>query len=88
MISDTIVKDLYRKIRAGEIEQGKKNYVFALKGGGSYQVEATNEKEAWDMLEALEKKVSSLTNIETPSFHGLTYFEIIAEAQKRGLDHE
>lgn len=87
MIPDLLIKNTHDSIINGVIDPSKKNYVFTLVSGSHFDVLATNEKTAWDILEAHGKQAVKV-KVEPQIFHGMTINEIILEAKKRGLRNE
>lgn len=88
MIPDILIRNTFQRLQNGEINKQNKIYVFRLKNGAHFDVLASNEKTAWEILETHGKEGFDVVKVEPQVFHGYTINEIILEAKKRGLNYE
>lgn len=84
-IADWAIESIIKDIECGIVDPEMKEYIFLVRDGRNLAVNETNEDRARYVLESRHHKIIELKDVTRPTFNGMTYKEIIAEAKKRGI---
>lgn len=84
-ISDKTIKEVMNKIESGIINPETREFVFQLANGRNMAVHEITEDRARYVLETYNHEITDLVDVSFPTFNGMTYKEVIKEAEKRGI---